>query len=164
MTAKETAAQWYELFSRYAADLYPNRYSPEHCLALAEQAEEIKALAAAKGSKIAVHNYLLPEFHEIADYLGDSLGLAINVRGSGARRVDFQSVHFMGATAKIILGDRAGRSPAGPPAIVLAMPWTGAASADVPRRIDAPSFSTNFPQFRRSGRFAADILDIFVTA
>lgn len=107
MTAKETAAKWYDLFSRYAADLYPNRYTPEHCLALAEQAEEIKALAAAKGSKIAVHNYLLPEFHEIADYIGDSLGLAINVRGSGARRVDFQSVFFMGATAKIILGDRA---------------------------------------------------------
>jgi hypothetical protein len=68
----------------------------------------------------------------------------------------------------IILGDHAGRSPgpkpAGPPSIVLAMPWTGPASADVPRHIDAPSFSTNFPQFRRSGRFAADILDIFVTA
>jgi quinolinate synthase len=107
MTTQETAARWHDLFSRYAADLYPGRYTPEHCLKLAQQAEEIKALAAAKGSKIAVHNYLLPEFHEIADYIGDSLGLAINVRGSGARRVDFQSVHFMGATAKIILGDRA---------------------------------------------------------
>jgi quinolinate synthase len=107
MSAKETASRWYDLFSRYAADLYPGRYTPEHCLALAEQAEQIKALAAEKGTKITVHNYLLPEFHEIADYIGDSLGLALNVRGSGARRVDFASVHFMGATAKILLGDRA---------------------------------------------------------
>jgi quinolinate synthase len=107
MSATETAARWYEHFSRFAEDLYPGRYTPQTCLALAQLAEEIKAKAAEKGSKIAVHNYLLPEFHEIADYLGDSLGLALSVRGSGARRVDFQSVHFMGATAKIILGDRA---------------------------------------------------------
>jgi len=106
MSAQETATRWYDLFSRHAADLYPGRYTQAHCLELAEMAEEIKAMAAAKGSKIAVHNYLLPEFHEIADYIGDSLLLAVLVRDSGAPRVDFESVHFMGATAKIMLGDR----------------------------------------------------------
>src|ERR1051325_3941637 len=107
MNTTGLADRWYELFNRYAADLYPGRYTAERCRDLAEMAGEIRALAAQKGSKIAVHNYLLPEFHEISDYVGDSLGLAINVRGSGARRVDFESVHFMGATAKIILGDGA---------------------------------------------------------
>lgn len=105
MEAKALAAKWHDLFSRHAGDLYSGKYAEARCLELAEMALEIRTLAAAKGSKIAVHNYLLPEFHEIADYLGDSLGLALNVRGSGARRVDFESVHFMGATAKIILGD-----------------------------------------------------------
>lgn len=105
MKVNELAAAWYEMFNRYAGDLYPGRYTHEKCVELAAMAVEIRALAAKKGSKIAVHNYLLPEFHEISDYIGDSLGLAINVRGSGARRVDFESVHFMGATAKIILGD-----------------------------------------------------------
>jgi quinolinate synthase len=107
MTTNELAERWFELFNRNAGDLYPGRYTIEKCRELAEMAREIKSLAASKGSKIAVHNYLLPEFHEIGDYVGDSLGLALNVRDSGARRVDFESVHFMGATAKIILGDSA---------------------------------------------------------
>lgn len=106
MDAKTLATKWHDLFSRHAEDLYPGRYTAARCLELAELALEIKALAAAKGSKIAVHNYLLPEFHEIADYIGDSLLLATLVRDSGAPRVDFESVHFMGATAKIMLGDK----------------------------------------------------------
>jgi quinolinate synthase len=107
MNVQETAAHWHEKFNRMAGDLYPGRYTEAHCLELAELAEEVGRLAQAKGSKIVAHNYLTPEFHEIADYVGDSLGLALLVRGSGAARVDFQSVYFMGATAKMILGDKA---------------------------------------------------------
>ena len=44
---------------------------------------------------------------EIADFVGDSLGLALQVRAAGATRIDFSSVHFMGATAKLIVGDSA---------------------------------------------------------
>ncbi len=106
MSVKATAARWYDLFNRYAGDLYPGLYTEARCLELAELDAEIKPLAKAKGSKIAVHNYLPPEFHEIGDYVGDSLGLALDVRASYAKRVDFESVHFMGATAKIILGDK----------------------------------------------------------
>ena len=105
MNAKEIASNWFDLFNAHAQDLYPGRYNWTTCVELAEMGIEIRRLAAEKGSKIAVHNYLPPEFHEIADFLGDSLGLALNVRDSGATRVDFESVHFMGATAKIILGD-----------------------------------------------------------
>lgn len=105
MTAHELAAAWYDRFARYAADLYPDRYTPMFCAELAEQAMEVRALAAKKGSTIVVHNYLYPELHEIADLVGDSLGLSLAVRDAKAPRVDFESVFFMGATAKLITGD-----------------------------------------------------------
>ena len=105
MEAKTLAADWYDLFSRYAADLYPGRYTREKCLYLAEQAVEIRRLAAEKHSTIVAHNYLYPEFHELADKVGDSLGLSFYVRDRKAARVDFESVYFMGATAKMITGD-----------------------------------------------------------
>ena len=105
MSARGLASRWYELFSRHAEDLYPGRYTREKCLELAELALEIIDLAREKHSTIVAHNYLYPEFHEIADKVGDSLGLSFYVRDTGARRVDFESVYFMGATAKIITGD-----------------------------------------------------------
>jgi quinolinate synthase len=106
MTAKQLSKQWYESFSRYAEDLYPGRYTKELCLELAEQALEIKALALQKQSTIVAHNYLYPEFHEVADAVGDSLGLSLTVQKLGTKRVDFESVFFMGATSKIINGDK----------------------------------------------------------
>lgn len=105
MSARGLASRWYELFSRHAEDLYPGRYTQERCLELAELAFEIIDLAREKHSTIVAHNYLYPEFHEIADKVGDSLGLSFYVKDTGARRVDFESVYFMGATAKIITGD-----------------------------------------------------------
>ena len=105
MSAMGLASRWYELFSRHAEDLYPGRYTQEKCLELAELALEIIDLAREKHSTIVAHNYLYPEFHEIADKVGDSLGLSFYVKDTGARRVDFESVYFMGATAKIITGD-----------------------------------------------------------
>jgi len=105
MEAKGLATEWYDLFSRHAADLYPGRYTRDKCLQLAQQALEIRRLAAEKGSTIVAHNYLYPEFHELAEKVGDSLGLSFYVRDRKAARVDFESVYFMGATAKMITGD-----------------------------------------------------------
>lgn len=105
MNAKTLASCWYELFSRYAADLYPGRYTKTFCLELAEKGLEIMRLAQEKKSLVVVHNYLYPEFHEIAGRVGDSLGLSFAVEEARAPRVDFESVFFMGATAKMIVGD-----------------------------------------------------------
>ncbi|HVM95685.1 MAG TPA: quinolinate synthase [Candidatus Acidoferrales bacterium] len=105
MDATALANRWYDLFSRYADDLYPGRYTREKCLQLAEQGLEIQRLAAEKQSTIVAHNYLYPEFHELAEKVGDSLGLSFFVRDRQASRVDFESVYFMGATAKLITGD-----------------------------------------------------------
>lgn len=104
--AAQLAQHWYEQFSRHAEDLYPGRYTPQLCRELAERAVEIRALARERGSTIVAHNYLYPEFHELADMVGDSLGLSLHVREIGAPRVEYQSVFFMAATAKIITGDR----------------------------------------------------------
>ncbi len=99
------AEKWHRDFNLYAGDLYPGDYTREHCLELVEQAVEIKALAAEKKSKIMVHYYLRPEFHEIADKLGDSLALSRYIQEVRPPRVDFQAVFFMAATAKIIAGN-----------------------------------------------------------
>ncbi|MDO8599501.1 MAG: quinolinate synthase NadA [bacterium] len=114
MTADELAGQWHDRFSRYAADLYPGRYTIEVCRALAEEALEAVALLRERDSTLLVHNYLLPEFHELVRlaaaqglpaHIGDSLGLSLRARDAHATRVDFASVFFMGATAKLITGD-----------------------------------------------------------
>ena len=104
-STRELGLKWHELFSRYAEDLYPGRYTANKCFELAEQAVEIQRLAEEKKSTIVAHNYLYPEFHEIAEKVGDSLGLSFYVQKKKAPRVDFESVFFMGATAKIITGD-----------------------------------------------------------
>ncbi|MCL5267450.1 MAG: quinolinate synthase NadA [Bacteroidetes bacterium] len=105
LSTRELGLKWHELFSRYAEDLYPGRYTANKCLELAEQAVEILRLAEEKESTIVAHNYLFPEFHEIAEKVGDSLGLSFYVQKKKAPRVDFESVFFMGATAKIITGN-----------------------------------------------------------
>lgn len=105
MTSLALANEWYEKFSLHADDLYPGRYTREYTFHLAELAQEIQALAKRKNSTIVAHNYLYPEFHELADHVGDSLGLSLVVREQKAERVDFASVYFMGATAKIICGE-----------------------------------------------------------
>ncbi len=105
MNTTELATNWYDRFQRFASDLYPGRYTRAFCQELAEQAIEVRAIAHEKQSVIVAHNYQYPELQEVADVVGDSLGLALEVRNRRARRVDFSSVHFMGATAKIILGD-----------------------------------------------------------
>lgn len=114
MIAHELAAEWYDRFARYAADLYPGRYTQEACRELAAQALETLDRLRERRSTLLVHNYLYPEFHELVAlarsaglpaHIGDSLGLSLRARDAGATRVDFASVFFMGATAKIITGD-----------------------------------------------------------
>jgi quinolinate synthase len=95
---------WYERLNRLAGDLYPGRYSRANIRVLAEVGEEVRRLAQAKESTILAHNYVYPELQEVADAVGDSLGLSQLVARRNPRRVDFCGVWFMGETAKIIVG------------------------------------------------------------
>jgi len=102
MTVSQRADQWFELFSLHAADLYPGRYTREYVDQLAVLAEEILVRKAQKRSLIVAHYYVYPELQEIADHVGDSLGLSKTIESAAASRVDFNGVYFMGETAKII--------------------------------------------------------------
>ena len=67
-----------------------------------ELREKILRLKKERNAYIVVHNYQLPEVQDIADILGDSLGLSKAAIGTGADVVVFCGVDFMAESAKIL--------------------------------------------------------------
>src|ERR1700744_431572 len=67
---------------------------------------EIRALAAERNAVILAHNYQLPEIQDVADHLGDSLGLSRAAAATGAEGIASCGAHFRAETASILSPDK----------------------------------------------------------
>jgi quinolinate synthase len=68
--------------------------------------EEVRALAGERDALILAHNYQLPEIQDVADYVGDSLGLSQQAARAQHETIAFCGVHFMAETASILCPDK----------------------------------------------------------
>jgi quinolinate synthase len=71
-----------------------------------ELQREVRELARQRDAVILAHNYQVPEVQDVADYVGDSLGLSRQAASAGAGTIVFCGVHFMAETASILCPDK----------------------------------------------------------
>jgi quinolinate synthase len=68
--------------------------------------DEVRTLARERDAVILAHNYQLPEIQDLADYVGDSLGLSQQAARADAEEIVFCGVHFMAETASILCPEK----------------------------------------------------------
>jgi quinolinate synthase len=74
---------------------------------IAELQAEVRALVVERRAVILAHNYQVPEVQDVADYVGDSLGLSRKAAAAtDAETIVFCGVHFMAETASILCPEK----------------------------------------------------------
>ena len=113
----------------------------------------MRALAAERNAVILAHNYQVPEVQDVADYVGDSLGLSRQAAAADAEVIAFCGVHFMAETASILSPEKTVLIPDLDAGCSLADSITAdelrAWQAQAPRRRRPSCTSTRRPRSRR---------------
>jgi quinolinate synthase len=68
--------------------------------------EEVRALARERNAVVLAHNYQVAEVQQVADFVGDSLGLSQQAARAGEDVIAFCGVHFMAETASILCPEK----------------------------------------------------------
>jgi quinolinate synthase len=69
---------------------------------IARLQDQVRALAEERNAVILAHNYQVPEVQDVADFVGDSLGLSRKAAATDADVIAFCGVHFMAETASVL--------------------------------------------------------------
>jgi quinolinate synthase len=86
--------------------LSPTAERPLSAEQIARLQDDVRALAEERNAVILAHNYQVPEVQDVADFVGDSLGLSRRAAATDADVIAFCGVHFMAETASILSPDK----------------------------------------------------------